>query len=279
MIFSRHIPEESHDPFLRGTRNSERPCFLKEGSLLVILVCISRLRTAPKVTIGNRGNNTSACCELYIIFGLAPKLFFKDPNYPITFTTCNHFAFLQQSAFKTTMKMTMVQSSLLLLLCLRFSVDAFVSPVPISSTPSNTALHLSSIPAPPLLVSGVNIDLTPAIESYVDKRIGKTLEKLSKNGAVRECDVILSVNKNPKVRPSWPTARSSRCRTHSLTRIHCYFVFAVSSIHSFILSVFPFNRSYISSNRCCCVYGTGQTIASRRSCHQSGGHHDHLQTQ
>jgi hypothetical protein len=52
----------------------------------------------------------------------------------------------------------------------------------------------------PIIIDGRNIEVTPALEDYVNKRIGGTLSKLSSNGAVRECDVILSVSKNPKVR-------------------------------------------------------------------------------
>ena len=52
-----------------------------------------------------------------------------------------------------------------------------------------------------IVLNGRNIDLTPALSDYVDKKIGGPLRKLSKGGVVRECDVHLSVNKNPKV--SW----------------------------------------------------------------------------
>ena len=51
----------------------------------------------------------------------------------------------------------------------------------------------------PVVVSGTNIELTDALVEYVNKRIGGNLNKLSSNGAIRECDVHLSVNKNPKV--------------------------------------------------------------------------------
>jgi ribosome-associated translation inhibitor RaiA len=50
-----------------------------------------------------------------------------------------------------------------------------------------------------LVLNGKNIDLTPALSEYVDKRIGGPLRKLASGGVVRECDVHLSVNKNPKV--------------------------------------------------------------------------------
>jgi Sigma 54 modulation protein / S30EA ribosomal protein len=51
----------------------------------------------------------------------------------------------------------------------------------------------------PIILNGQNIDLTPALEEYVSKRIGGILRKLASSGSVRECDVVLSVNRNPKV--------------------------------------------------------------------------------
>ena len=52
----------------------------------------------------------------------------------------------------------------------------------------------------PIILNGQNIELTPALTEYVNKRIGGILRKLASSGSVRECDVVLSVNKNPKVR-------------------------------------------------------------------------------
>ena len=51
----------------------------------------------------------------------------------------------------------------------------------------------------PIILNGQNIELTPALVEHVNKRIGSQLNKLASNGAIRECDVVLSVNKNPKV--------------------------------------------------------------------------------
>jgi len=51
----------------------------------------------------------------------------------------------------------------------------------------------------PVVISGKNIELTPSIVQYVNKRIGGNLNKLASNGLIRECDVHLSVSKNPKV--------------------------------------------------------------------------------
>jgi Sigma 54 modulation protein / S30EA ribosomal protein len=51
----------------------------------------------------------------------------------------------------------------------------------------------------PLVVEGKNIEITEALMEHVNKRLGGPLKKLGKN-VVRECDVVLSVNRNPKVR-------------------------------------------------------------------------------
>ena len=51
----------------------------------------------------------------------------------------------------------------------------------------------------PLVVEGKNIEITEALMAHIQKRIGGPLKKLSSNGLVNECDVILSVSKNPKV--------------------------------------------------------------------------------
>jgi putative sigma-54 modulation protein len=52
----------------------------------------------------------------------------------------------------------------------------------------------------PVIINGQNIELTPALVEHVNKRIGGQINKLASNGAIQECDVILSVSKNPKVK-------------------------------------------------------------------------------
>lgn len=80
---------------------------------------------------------------------------------------------------------------------------------PFSSSTSSTSnaappLRMSSTDSTttevPIILNGQNIELTPALVEHVNKRIGAQLNKLASNGAIRECDVVLSVNKNPKVR-------------------------------------------------------------------------------
>lgn len=51
-----------------------------------------------------------------------------------------------------------------------------------------------------LILNGNNLELTPALNDYVEKRIGSPLRKLGGGGIVREVDVHLSVYKNPKVK-------------------------------------------------------------------------------
>ena len=65
---------------------------------------------------------------------------------------------------------------------------------------STTEDSASAAVGVPLVVEGKNIEITDALMSHVQKRIGGPLKKLSGNGQVTECDVILSVSKNPKVR-------------------------------------------------------------------------------
>lgn len=93
-------------------------------------------------------------------------------------------------------------TSLFLLLS---SVAAFTRIFPARQT---SALRMSSTTDLPIILNGQNIELTPALVEHINKRIGGTLSKLAQNGAVRECDVVLSVNKNPKV---------NRCRHNKAT--------------------------------------------------------------
>jgi hypothetical protein len=63
-----------------------------------------------------------------------------------------------------------------------------------------SALHMSTIDQEvPIIVNGQNIELTEALTEHVKVKIGGTLAKLASGGAVTECDVVLSVSKNPKV--------------------------------------------------------------------------------
>jgi ribosome-associated translation inhibitor RaiA len=61
-----------------------------------------------------------------------------------------------------------------------------------------------------LVINGNNMDLTPALSEYVEKRIGTPLKRLGGGGIVRECDVHLSVYKNPKVSQNHDYLRNYR---------------------------------------------------------------------
>lgn len=59
----------------------------------------------------------------------------------------------------------------------------------------------------PLVVEGKNVEVTDALMAHIEKKIGGPLKKLSGSGQVIECDVILSVSKNPKVGHTSPRRR------------------------------------------------------------------------
>jgi hypothetical protein len=80
---------------------------------------------------------------------------------------------------------------------------------PNNNPPTRLSMSIESTEDINLVVNGRNIELTPAISEYVEKKIGGPLRKLASGGAVRECDVHLYVNKNPKV-------RSLCCQLHDL---------------------------------------------------------------
>lgn len=64
-----------------------------------------------------------------------------------------------------------------------------------------TPLHMSSTEASsvPYVITGNNIDVTPALNEYVSAKLDKTVQKITTN-TINECDVHLTVNKNPKVK-------------------------------------------------------------------------------
>jgi putative sigma-54 modulation protein len=53
----------------------------------------------------------------------------------------------------------------------------------------------------PITITGTNIDLTPALEQYVNTKLERPLSKIS-GIKETECEVFLNVNKNPKVKDS-----------------------------------------------------------------------------
>jgi len=105
----------------------------------------------------------------------------------------------------------MIQASILLLSLLSpLLASAFTIPlnqqssgiVTCKSSRSTTTAFMTKVAEnfdTKLVITGNNIDLTDALQDYAEKRIGGLLEKLG-NGIVNECDVHLSVCKNPKVK-------------------------------------------------------------------------------
>jgi len=63
-----------------------------------------------------------------------------------------------------------------------------------------TSLGVHQAPSIPITVTGNNIELTPALNDYINKKLDNIIGKLSASGGVVDCDVHLTVTKNPKVR-------------------------------------------------------------------------------
>lgn len=74
--------------------------------------------------------------------------------------------------------------------------------VPSAHQQPKTFLSMSTTEADsvPIIVSGNNIELTPALNDYINSKLDRIIGKLSSSGAVKDCDVHLTVNKNPKVK-------------------------------------------------------------------------------
>ena len=79
------------------------------------------------------------------------------------------------------------------------SAEAFMQPaISVQNHHSISSLGMST-ESVNYVVTGNNIEMTPSLNEYVNKKLDKVVGKLSASGAVQECDVHLSVNKNPKV--------------------------------------------------------------------------------
>ncbi|KAL7506338.1 hypothetical protein ACHAXN_003636 [Cyclotella atomus] len=83
----------------------------------------------------------------------------------------------------------------LVLVSILASCAAFSSLPSCSRRTTINPLHMTL--KTPIVITGDNIDLTPALSDYVNQKIERTLGKLPT--AVSHCDVYLTVNKNPKV--------------------------------------------------------------------------------
>jgi putative sigma-54 modulation protein len=89
-------------------------------------------------------------------------------------------------------------SSLILLTALATS-DAFAPNANLSTRNMNVNHGLQMTVKVPITLTGDNIDLTPALTDYTNQKLERTLGKLSTVSGVTACDVLLTVNKNPKV--------------------------------------------------------------------------------
>jgi ribosomal subunit interface protein len=83
-----------------------------------------------------------------------------------------------------------------------YATEAFLPTATLQRRPFISSLaSTSEAGTAPITVTGNNIVLTPALESYVTNKIEKVLSKHSSSRLVNEiaCTVHLSVSKNPKV--------------------------------------------------------------------------------
>jgi len=71
--------------------------------------------------------------------------------------------------------------------------------------PNSSALFVSSDVevgkgSVPIVVTGTNIDVTEALKDHVTKKMERVVGKLASSGLIRECDVHLTVTRNPEVK-------------------------------------------------------------------------------
>eukprot|EP00567_Pseudictyota_dubia_P001642 CAMPEP_0197468038 /NCGR_PEP_ID=MMETSP1175-20131217/65880_1 /TAXON_ID=1003142 /ORGANISM="Triceratium dubium, Strain CCMP147" /LENGTH=247 /DNA_ID=CAMNT_0043004133 /DNA_START=64 /DNA_END=807 /DNA_ORIENTATION=- len=86
------------------------------------------------------------------------------------------------------------------------SASAFTASPSFAQPRASSALYSSTeesaAPSVPIVITGNNVEVTPAMSDYVNKKLERTVGKLASSGAVKDCDVHLVVNKNPKVKNS-----------------------------------------------------------------------------
>lgn len=81
--------------------------------------------------------------------------------------------------------------------------DAFTMPnMGQHRTASSLSMSSTEANSVPIVISGNNIEVTAALNDYVNSKLERTIGKLSSSGVVKDCDVHLTVNKNPKVKAS-----------------------------------------------------------------------------
>jgi len=97
----------------------------------------------------------------------------------------------------------MLSTALLTIVPLITSVVAFAPVQQLHRVVSHTdtgPLHMST--PENYVITGNNLDLTPALSDYVNTKLDKVIGKLSNSGLIEGCTVHLTVNKNPKVSDS-----------------------------------------------------------------------------
>ena len=104
---------------------------------------------------------------------------------------------IQTESIKSIMRFSTLISALLI-----SSAAAFTSNTPFVRVNHASPLSMST-EAVNYVISGNNIEVTTALSEYVETKLDRTVGKLSASGAVQECDVHLTVNKNPKVCDEW----------------------------------------------------------------------------
>lgn len=90
-----------------------------------------------------------------------------------------------------------------LLACNLLAVSAFTVMPNTCSVTRTAPLSVSAVDAGtevPITVTGNNIELTPSLVNYVNEKMERPIGKLRSNGAIQNCEVHLTVNKNPKVK-------------------------------------------------------------------------------
>ena len=78
--------------------------------------------------------------------------------------------------------------------------SAFTSPMAFHAHSALSMVSSSSTDRVPITITGNNIDVTEALAEYINKKLERPFGKLRSNGLIRDCDVHLSVNRNPRVR-------------------------------------------------------------------------------
>jgi len=100
---------------------------------------------------------------------------------------------LKEPYSSTTMRLSTIFAASLLTSTAAFAPNA---PLHLNSRLSPLAMSTEAIN---YVITGNNIEVTDSLTEYVNKKLDNTVGKLAATGSVKECDVHLSVNKNPKV--------------------------------------------------------------------------------